>query len=501
MRIIDRAAAALGYQKAVVAGVPNWLSATGRAERWSIPELRLPEKQAELYQRLSWVAAAVSHTAQQAAGVKFHVEQLVGETSQAITNHPFELLLRRPNPSMSRFELLEATFAYRQLTGNGYWWLNRSDEFAAPSEIWALPAHKVQPVPDGNLYLRGYMYDPGDGREIPLEPWEVVHFRRFHPLNSYVGLSPIEALATVAIGDMKMQEWNTNFFGRDNAKMPGLLAFADPISAPDWQKIKDDVTSQHGGTKRALMMLRSVGKGGVQWVSTSMSQKDMEFLSARRFNKEEIFQLFAPGLASMLDVNATEANSEAGRQTFMNLAVWPLHQTVGEKITNDILPAYGDDLVGSFEDVRPENRELKLQEQAAFERSHTIGEVRREMYGHDPLGDDRDGKLFAELKASPDASGSGLDYGGDETGEFEAKADERRKFRRFAQKRLDEGKPERIAKFRFAYLGVAEADAMRAEFVPESQPDNGYAELVAEIKATRKALEREPLEMAGADKQ
>jgi phage portal protein BeeE len=151
--------------------------------------------------------------------------QLTGEETDAIENHPFELLLRRPNPLYSRTEFLEATYSYRALTGTAYWWLNKANETAAPDEMWVLPTEKITPVPDGHMFIRGYLFDPG-GTEQPilLEAHEVVQFRKWHPRNPFVGLSPVEALATIAAGDMKMQEWNTNLFAKDNAKMPNALA-------------------------------------------------------------------------------------------------------------------------------------------------------------------------------------------------------------------------------------------------------------------------------------
>ncbi len=395
---IDRLAARLGYAKtATISDSPEWLQRTGEAQRFSVPEYWLPSNQLELYQRLSWVAIAVGAVAASAATTVLSVKQLEGEEESDIVNHPLELLLQRPNPLMSRYELLEATFAHRLLTGNAYWWLNRTHERNEPAEIWLLPSNQVRPQPDGRLFLKGYLYDPGDGVEIALEPWEVVHFKRFHPSHHFVGLSPIEALATVATGDLAMQKWNTAFFGEDNAKLPGALAFADPIDDATWQQMRADVKREHGGTKRNLMMLRNVGKGGVEWVSMAMSQKDMEFLGARNFNKEEIFATFAPGLASVLAINATEANSKAGRATFNELAVWPLLTSIAEKITNDVLPAYGDNLRAEFDDVRDSDRALELAEQDSYARTHTIDEVRQKYYGDDGLGDERGGLLVAQV--------------------------------------------------------------------------------------------------------
>lgn len=404
--LIDRLAARFGYRKADAVQA-EWLRVTADAERDNLPGMDLPKKQLELYLKLSWVQSAVSSVARTAAITPFRVATLKGEATDDVENHPFELLLNRPNPHMSRFELLEATVSYYAITGNAYWWLNRKSETTEPDEIWAIPSYRVTPVPDGKLFIKGYLYETDNGDKIPLERHEVVHFKRFHPLNQFVGMSPLESLATIAAGDLAMQQWNTNLFGKDNAKAPGALAFADPIENDAWEKIKADINAKHGGTKRNLMMLRNVGKGGVQWIGMSMSQKDMEFLSGRTFNKEEIFSIYAPGLASRLAVNATEANSKAGEATFMAMAVWPQLVAIAEKITNDVLPIYGENLTGTFDDVRIADRSMQLAEQAAAERVQKIDEMRQKFYNLPPLEDGRGDRLLSEPSAQSDGAGGG----------------------------------------------------------------------------------------------
>lgn len=398
MTLLDRLAGILGYTKAPITQAPAWLSAQAMAEQYNLPEMTLADRQLELYQRLSWVQIAVALTAQTAASQPYQVMTLQGEDTDAIENHPFEMLLRRPNPMYSRSEFLEATYSYRALTGMGYWWLNKPSEKAPPDELWVLPSEKITPIPDGRMFIRGYKFEPGGTEEpIFLEAHEVVQFRKWHPRNPFVGLSPVEALATIATGDMAMQAYNTNLFHKDNAKAPGALAWADPIDDETWASMKRDIKDQHGGTRRSLMMLRNVGKGGVQWVSMAMSQRDMEFLAGRQFNKEEIFATFAPGLSSVLDVNATEANAVAGKGTFIEFSIWPLLVSVAEKITNDILPYYGQNLTGEFEDPRPSDRQMDLNEQAAAERVQTIDELRQTYYQLEPIGDNRGRLLVAEV--------------------------------------------------------------------------------------------------------
>jgi HK97 family phage portal protein len=390
MTILDTLARRFGYSKAY-GPLPGWLSATADASKFSIPDGAHYAAQAEFFQKLSWVHMAVSILASSCAAVKFTVSD--GEDD--IPDHPFIDLLRHPNPMQSRLEFLEATFAYRALTGNAYWWLSRTSENAPPDELWVIPSNQIVPVPDGKLYLKGYLYDPGDGRQIPLEPWEVVHFKKFHPLNRYVGLSPIEAASIVATGDLQMQRWNAKFFGESNAKLPSVLAFADFIPDDEWERLKKEARDR--SQAREMMMLRNVGKGGVEWIRAASSQKDMEFLAGRKASRDELLTLFAPGLASMIDVNATEANAVAGKETFVEFSLWPALSAVAEKATNDVLPSYGEGQIGEFEDIRLTNRVADLAEQAEYAKTHTIDEIRAEYFGDKPLGDERGLMLPAEI--------------------------------------------------------------------------------------------------------
>jgi HK97 family phage portal protein len=391
-----------GYTKTQPIPKPTqWQQAEATEASWDYPDLGTVTNQADLYRVLSWVFAAIEAKCNMASGATLDIKRLEGEKVVDVPNHPFETLLRKPNPMQSRSALWYDTCAYYDLTGNAYWWLNRSSETQEPSEIWVIPSDRIRPVPDGQLYLKGFMYQPGGGAgEIPLDMWEIVHFKRWNPRSRFIGMSAIESIALSATGDIAAQKWNTNYFGKDNAKIPGILAFADPVGEAEWQRIRQEVATQYTGTQRRLMMLRGVGKS-VAFLPNSISQKDMEFLAGRQFSKEEIWTVLAPGLASVLAVNATEANANAGERTFRSLAVWPLLTAIAEQITLDILPAYGENIIAEFEDVRITDKAMMLQERAAYERVHTVNEVREEYDEADPLEDEEIGGMLVAIANSP----------------------------------------------------------------------------------------------------
>jgi len=194
MGILDRLMKGIGYVKA---GEPakdarRWLFPESEAASWEMPDPSVYGNQADLYRKLADIGTVVDAVTNSCISANMDVEDANDVEDDS---HPLIKLLDRPNPYDSRTEFLAGHFAWRKISGNSYWWLNRPNANTPPDEVWILPPSKCIPVPDGRMGLRGYMYYPGDGQEIPLETWEVLHFKSFNPFNRYLGLSAIESLA------------------------------------------------------------------------------------------------------------------------------------------------------------------------------------------------------------------------------------------------------------------------------------------------------------------
>lgn len=380
-----------------------WQLQTAEAERYTLPSLDTFGSQANLYRRLPAVFISVDIVSSAAALTEFSVARVIQEKEpKDIPNHPFELLLAQPNPLDSRYEFLYATIAYWMLNKNSYWWLNRADEFSPPDEVWVIPPHMIIPIPDNQMFLRGYYYYPGNGKEIFLPPHEIIHFKGFNPFSRFVGLSAgIESLMLLAQSYIGMTAWNTKLFNKSNGRLPSVMAFEQMVADPVWEKIKDD--TREAANNRELLMLRGVGQGGLQWLQNTASQKEMDFYDGLDKIDKMIMDVLAPGAYTMLFENANEANSRTGRATLNELAVYPKHVVMGEKITSGILPAYGSDkarpLVGRFKDIRVTDRQLEISEQQEYSKTHTLAEIREEFYGDDPLGDERDELLPEQIKS------------------------------------------------------------------------------------------------------
>jgi HK97 family phage portal protein len=351
-------------------------------DEYSIPSPEVYGNQSDLYRRLAWVQIAVKTVAETAASQRPEVYKKLGEKKESVDNHDFEILMQSPNELQTGFEFLTMLYSFYKLTGNAYLWINGGEK-STPLEMIPIIPKDIRPVPGKNLgTLRGYVYTDMTGRDIPFEPWEICHIKTFNPKSVYIGLSPIESIYVDATTDLEMQKVKNKQYGKDGGRVPDYLLFKDPINDTDWEKLKKDHKKNSADSR--TMLLRGVGDG-VSYVQGVLSNKDMQELESRKFTQNEIFNLFAPGLVSVLSENATEANAKSGENTLAGKAIYPMLRAFGERITKDIMPRYGKEYVLEFEDPRIPDTQIELLEIAEYAKTHSIDEVRQKYYGDSPL--------------------------------------------------------------------------------------------------------------------
>lgn len=366
----------------------RWYLPEAEAQSWTMPDPATHDSQTKLYATLDTIGAVVDVITETCIDADFDIYD---ENEKEIEGHPFEELLKHPNEYDSRTEFLRGHFSSRKLYGNSYWFLSRANKNVPPDEIFILSPDKIVPAVDGRMGLKGYIYYPGNGDQIPLETYEILHVKSWNPYSRYIGLSAIVSLAIRAYGADAALKWNTRLFANNNARLPGILAFSEMIQDGDWEKMKREVTN--AAEKRNNMMLRGVGKGGVEWMQGTATQKEMEFLSGLKQTEEAIYNRLAPGLYSSLQ-NTALTNGLTGMALFMGSTVQPLLRELTDKLNAQILPVYGNGYA-EYEDVTPEDKAMKLAEISAFAQFHTVDEVRVEKFGNDPDPDPVRGKLFA----------------------------------------------------------------------------------------------------------
>lgn len=339
----------------------------------------LAAQSAGVYEQSPWVYIAINRIAEAGALAPLKVYRLAGERRVGIENHALEQLLSKPNPMTSRFELFEQTLGSLELHGNAYWYL-AGDAQGRPREIWVLRPDRMTVVPDARQVLRGYVYAI-DGQMIPLEALEVVHFRRWHPGNDYYGLSPISAARAAVQSDKHMADWNRNTFGADNGVPAGIVNIQEFISDTDFERIKREWRNNYGGAQRKTAFLRG---GSIEWQNIGLSHTDLDFLEGRRAQRDEILNIFGIPVG-LISENATEANAKVAERQFIERTLWPKLVRVAQKISQELLPFYGADLVAEYDDIRPTDTQARLAEIRAAYPLLSINEMRAQYFQLPPV--------------------------------------------------------------------------------------------------------------------
>lgn len=170
-----------------------------------------------------------------------------------------------------------------------------------------LPPEYTAPIPDAKKFVSGFEVQMPTGGKIILPPSDVLWIRRPHPLDPYLSLTPMES-AGIAIEIENLSKlYNRNFLLNDG-RPGGLLVLRSEIDEDD----KDELRSRfRGNINRAGAITVISSDDGADYIDTSSSPRDANYIEMRQLQKEEILSAF--GVPESVIGNA------AGR-TFSNAA-------------------------------------------------------------------------------------------------------------------------------------------------------------------------------------
>lgn len=401
--------------KAGTAERPQFLTSWAEGERWRGGDLGNKDAAERRAIQSSWVYVAIRFKVGELIAAKPKLALSGGgpdDESIPLKNHPLASILEHPNPYMGGAFLQEYSHWWQELDGNFYWFL-ALDNQGRLAEIWPLPANKVQPMPgDKERFIDHYEYQAsGAIYRIPAE--YICHVQYPNPFDIFRGLSPLVAGMLPVDSDLAMAHWNGRFFGVDNVMPSAVISLSSgnpgsPINPTDIEAFKDELKSDYSAFNRKTLVTNAYDMAVQQ---LGWSSKDMDFLGGRQLTKEEIYLIYGL-LPGMLDKTATEANATVADQIFKEKTVWPTLIRKAEQVTVQLVHRYyGKGFKLEYEDIRPRNRQMDINEVQQVGPYLTIDEVRQKYYGKGPLPEGRGEKTAAEVNRAAAAAvpaGGGL---------------------------------------------------------------------------------------------
>ena len=349
-----------------------------------------------------WVFADVQAIANEFSTADLVMKERVGDKLEDVDNHSLEQLWESPNEHMGR-SFVTAFWAWSYvLSSKAYLYWVPDTLGREPMEVWPIPPFMIRPLPDRKDFISGYAFkssQEGDALFIPSE--YITYSHSVNLFDARDGLSFLVAAMTEIKADLAASQWNLNFFDENNGLPDGLVGLDPSALDQDVERVRMELKDFFGGTKRGIAVARS---NDLKYTQFGRSQKDMEFQAGREFASKVIGRTlgFPDGYWSDL---ANRANAEQARKTMISGAVWPLLVRLSEdmnaKRRGVVQRWYGEQYRAEFKDIRPEDKEAKRAELAAYQPFYTLNEL-RELTGQEAFDDVRGLMLVAEItKGAP----------------------------------------------------------------------------------------------------
>jgi HK97 family phage portal protein len=260
------------------------------------------------------------------------------EDRTEVTSHAALDLWRRPNPFMPRHEFVESSTQHYDLTGESWWVIARTPGIRIPLEMWPVRPDRIDPVPDRERFLKGYVYTSPDGEQVPLGLDEVIQLRRPNPLDPYRGLSPVLSILPDLDTSRYAAEWSRAFF-INSAQPGGIIEVPDRLDDTEFDELRDRWNEQHRGVGNAhRVAILEHGK----WVDRTISQRDMQFVELRGATADRVREAYGISKSAIGDFeDINRASALAAKGWFAEQQTVPRLERIKGALNHELLPMFG----------------------------------------------------------------------------------------------------------------------------------------------------------------
>ncbi len=279
---------------------------------------------------------------------------MVTVDGEIVDEHPLPALIATPNEFYSSDHLYAGTL-WSLLTGGNAYWLKVKNGNGKVVELWWAPDQLIEPKwpDDGKVFISHYVYKVG-GKEIKLEPTDVVHFRDgVDPQNMRKGLSPLRGLLREIWTDNEAAVFTAALMR--NGGVPGVVISPDEagatITIAEAEHAKEFFSNEFTRERRGKPIVMS-GKTKVE--QFGFSPKELDLSPLRDVSEERVTAaLGVPaaviGFGAGLQSTKVGATMRELRQLAWHNGVIPLQKIVSSTLQRSLLPDLSDKGVVEFD--------------------------------------------------------------------------------------------------------------------------------------------------------
>lgn len=334
-------------------------------------EVRLQEllgqSPSQLWRSQPHLRTVVDFLARNVAQLGLHSYERTSDTDRRRVSDVSAAVLSRPNPAMTRYELIESLVSDLALYDNAYWHVTSDSAMDSGWRVTPLPASWVMGSKGGDAWAPDvWLVTPlgGDGRQQEIPADQVVHFHGWDPLDPGRGTSPVKTLKQIlaeqvsAYAMREAQSRNGNRISAVLTRPAGAPEWAPEDKAAfrmDWKARFGSGGTEEGGTP--------ILPDGMQLEQMAFSATDQQFVEAAKLALATVAAVYhvSPIMVGVLD-NANYSNVREFRRMLYGDTLGPILARAEARVNAFLLPMIGaspdvyvefniaEKLQGSFEE-------------------------------------------------------------------------------------------------------------------------------------------------------
>lgn len=292
----------------------------------------------EGYTKCSWAFRAIDKTASACGGVPWVLYKVGRDGDEEIvSDHPLLTLLNAPNDKQAMPMLVANLVAFRQIAGQAYLEGTGDNPSQPPLELFTLrPDRMSVVVGDSQHQVGGWEYNL-NGRIVPLEPFQVLHWSAFHPTDDWYGLSPLQVAAR-AVDQFNAGQAANVYLQQNMARPSGVLSTDKPIQDKAWARLKTDIAENWVGPRNWRKPV--VLEDGLKWQQVALDPVDLDFVESSKLTAEQIVVTLGVPWVLLCPTDATFANMDVARKVFYEDTVVPLLSDLAAELNRWLVPRF-----------------------------------------------------------------------------------------------------------------------------------------------------------------
>jgi len=342
-RIFQRNKTNSQYNQKSLLGEPQTLKNLSMDEDFSILGINSNSFN-DTYLLFAWVNIAVNILTRNIARADFTIKKEGNDIDNGIIYN----LFRKPNASLSRYDLWKETAAWWFIEGEAFWWFGSDYSGGIPKEIYVLDPRKVRHESEFTGHDFGLQKKPrrwfyhAGAELIPLLSDELIIFRDWNPWNSVRGVNPLVSLAFELEQDYFSNKANSSLL-KNNSIPQGILKTEQTLRPEEADQLERRWESKYGNIN-AGRKIAVLGKG-TNFEPITFTPDVIKLFELKRWNLYTILARYGipPRVANISDKSTALSGKDTKEQhsAFWQYTLIPILRQYEQIIESQFFMRFG----------------------------------------------------------------------------------------------------------------------------------------------------------------